>query len=187
MEEPELTPFRYLDPDTATPAAEEESAQDPWLQEGPWSRRPGAESSGSSTDSKKHCAEDLREQADRPATSTLVVVQAPGITMTPVAPGLRLSSEANAIVAAIKGALSPRLHGIQGQMGMLAGPMTSFKSDVVQLSAQVQRQYQRMSEFERQLKDITAGRSTSPRGDPARCILPKSTHRALGWRLCLRH
>ena len=29
LEEPELTPLRYVDPDTATPAAEEESAQDP--------------------------------------------------------------------------------------------------------------------------------------------------------------
>ena len=38
--------------------------------------------------------------------------------------------------------------------------MTSLKSDVVQLSAQVQHDDQRMSDFERQLKYITAGRST---------------------------
>ena len=37
--------------------------------------------------------------------------------------------------------------------------MTSLKSDVVQLSAQVQHDDQRRSEFEGQLKDITAGRS----------------------------
>ena len=66
---------------------------------------------------KKHCGEDLREQADRSATSTLAVVQAPCNTMTPVAPG---SSEANAVVAAINGALAPRLDGIQEQMVMLA-------------------------------------------------------------------
>ena len=63
-------------------------------------------------------------------------------------------------MAAINGALALRLDGIQGQMGMLAGHMTSLKSDVVQLSAQVQHHDQRMSEFGRQLKDITAGRST---------------------------
>ena len=114
---------------------------DPLLQEDPWSRRPRAESSQSSTDSKKHCAEDLREQADRSA------VQAPCNTMTPVAHGLQLSSEENAIVAAINGALAPRLDGIEGQMGMLAGQLTSLKSDVVQLSAQVQHHDQRMSEF----------------------------------------
>ena len=45
-------------------------------------------------------------------------------------------------------------------MGMVAGQMTSPKSDVVPLSAQEQHHDQRMSEFERQLKDITAGRST---------------------------
>ena len=43
---------------------------------------------------------------------------------------------------------------------MVAGQMTSPKSDVVPLSAQEQHHDQRMSEFERQLKDITAGRST---------------------------
>ena len=63
---------------------------------------------------------------------------------------LQLSSEANAFVAAINGALAPRQNGIQGQMGMLAGQMTSLKSDVVQKSAQVQHHDQRMSEF---LKD----------------------------------
>ena len=52
------------------------------------------------------------------------------------------------------------LDGIQGQMEMLAGQMMSLKSDVVHLSAQVQHHDQRMSDFERQLKDVTAGRST---------------------------
>ena len=41
--------------------------------------------------------------------------------MSPVASGLQLSSEAIAIVAAINGALAPRLDGTQGQKGMLAG------------------------------------------------------------------
>ena len=109
---------------------------------------------------KKHFTEDLREQADRSATSSaLAVVQAPGNTMTLVVPPLQLSSEANAIVAAINGALAPQLDGIQGQMEMLAGQMTSLKSDAVQLSAQVQQHDQGMCDFERQLKDITAGRS----------------------------
>ena len=66
-----------------------------------------------------------------------------------MAPPLQLSSEANAVVAAINGALAPGLDGIQGQMGMLAGEMTSPKSDVVQLSAHVQQHDQRMSDFER--------------------------------------
>ena len=100
LEEPELTPLRYLDPNTATPPAEEESAQDPWLREDPGAEDQDPETSRSSTDLKTHCAEDQREQADRAATSsTLAVVQAPCNTMTPVAPGLQLSSEANAIVA----------------------------------------------------------------------------------------
>ena len=51
--------------------------------------------------------------------------------MTPVGPGAQLSSEANAIVAAINGALALRLDGTQGQMEMLVGKMTSLKSDVV--------------------------------------------------------
>ena len=85
--------------------------------------------------------------------------------MTPAAPGLQLSSEANAIVTAISGALAPRLDGIQGQMGMLAGQLMSLKSEVVQLGAQVQHHDQRMSEFERQQRDITAG--MCPGSDPA--------------------
>ena len=87
---------------------------------------------------------------------TLAVVQGPCNTMTPVAPGSQPSSGAIAFVAAINGALAPRLDGIQGQMGMMAAQMTSLKSDVVE----VQHHDQRMIEFERQLKDITAGRST---------------------------
>ena len=74
------------------------------------SRRLGVESEGSWTDPKKHCAEDLREQADRPATSSaLAVVQAPGDSMTPVVPPPQLSSEANATVAAINGELEPTM------------------------------------------------------------------------------
>ena len=53
-------------------------------------------------------------------------------------------------MAAITGARAPRLDGIQGQ--------TSLKSDVVQLSAQVQQHDQRMSDFERQLQDICSQR-----------------------------
>ena len=52
LEEPELTPLRYLDPDTAKTVAEEESAQGQWLQEDLWGRKLGVESAGSSTDSK---------------------------------------------------------------------------------------------------------------------------------------
>ena len=62
-------------------------------------------------------------------------------------------------MAAINGDLAPRLDGIQGQMGMLAGQMTSWKTDVVQLSAQGQHQDQRMTEVERQLKDLRAGQT----------------------------
>ena len=109
---------------------------------------------------KKHCTDDLREQADRSATSSaLAVVQAPGNTLTSVAAPLQLSLEANAIVAAVNGALALRLDGIQGLMGMLAGQMSSLKTDVVQLSVQVQQHDQRMSDFDRQLNDTTAGRS----------------------------
>ena len=52
-------------------------------------------------------------------------------TMTPVCCGVQLPSEANAIVAAVNGALAPRLDGIKGQTVMLAGQMTSLGSDVV--------------------------------------------------------
>ena len=83
--------------------------------------------------------------------------------MTPVAAPLQLSSEANAIVAAINGALAPRLDGIHGQMEMLAGQVSSLKTDVVQLSAQAQQHDLRMSDFVRQLKDVTAGRSCGSR------------------------
>ena len=40
LPEPELTPLRYLDPETGTTnsLADQESGQDPWLQEDPWSR-----------------------------------------------------------------------------------------------------------------------------------------------------
>ena len=49
-------------------------------------------------------------------------------TMGHVTAGIQLSSEANEVVAAIDGgALAPRLDGIQGQMKMLAGQMTSFE------------------------------------------------------------
>ena len=87
--------------------------------------------------------------------------------MTPVAPALELSSEAPAIVAAISGAVAPRLDGIQGQMEMLAGQMTSLKSVVVQLGAQAQHHDQRMSEVEGQLRDITAGGYTGSGAAPS--------------------
>ena len=90
---------------------------------------------------EKHCTEDLREQVDRCATSYALAVFP-----------LQLLSEANATVAAINGALAPRPDGIQEQMVQLS-------TDVVQLSAPVHQQDQRMSDFERQLKDVTAGRS----------------------------
>ena len=115
--------------------------------------------------------------------------------MTLVASPLQLSSEANAIVAAINGTLATRLDGLQVQMGMLAGQMTSLKTDVVQMSAQKRNSTtKRMSEFERQLKDITAGRSCGSGAassaasselhpEPARetqaCILQKNQRTAL--------
>ena len=62
--------------------------------------------------------EDLREQTH---TSATAVVAAPGFTMAPAAPAMQLSAEASAFVAAINGALAPRLDGIQGPMRMLVG------------------------------------------------------------------
>ena len=85
-------------------------------------------------------------------------------------------------------------------MGMLAGQMTSLKSDVVQRSmsgTQVQQHDQRIGEFERQLKDSRAERSTgsgaassavssehpilSLRGDPEPCIFPTNNAQCLWW------
>ena len=62
---------------------------------------------------------------------------------------------------------------------MLAGQMTSLKSEVVQLGAQVQHHEQRMSDVERQLRETTAGScpgsgaassaaASEPRTEPAR-------------------
>ena len=53
----------------------------------------------------------------------MVAVQSLGGTMTPAAPApvLQLSSEANAIVIAINGALAPRLDAIQEQMENAGG------------------------------------------------------------------
>ena len=171
LEEKELTPLRYLDPDTATPAAEEESAQDPWLQEDPWSRRPGVESAGRSTDSKKNTVQRIY-------VSKLIDRQHPPLwpcnTMTPVAPALQLSSEANAIVAAINGALAPRLDGIQGQMGLLAGQMTSLKSDVVQHD-------QRMSDSWKILRLGCRTKCRIIRGETEACILPKINVQCCWW------
>ena len=79
--------------------------------------------------------------------------------MGTVTTGMQLSAEAGSVVATINGALALSLDGIQGQMEMLAGQMTSLKSEVMQLGAQVQHQDQWMTEVERQLKDTTAGRS----------------------------
>ena len=98
------------------------------------------------TESKKRSTEDLRGQTDRSAASALVAVQAPCNTMTPVALVMQLSTKASASVAAINGALVPRLDGIQGQMGMLAGQVQSLKTKFVQLGVQEQHHDQRMSE-----------------------------------------
>ena len=71
--------------------------------------------------------------------------------------------------------------------------MSSLKTDVVQLSVQVQQHDQRMSDFERQLKDITAGRScgsgaassaasSEPHPEPARgngCTHPPKNQRTV--------
>ena len=119
-----------------------------------------AASPARSTEVKKHCMDDLREQADR-VTSVLVSAHAQCTTMVAVSTGMQLSAEAGSSVAAINGTLPPRLDGIQR---MLAGQMTSLKSEVVQLGAQVQHQDQRMTEVERQLKDIAVGRSEGTGG-----------------------
>ena len=77
--------------------------------------------------------------------------------------------------------------------------MTSLKSDVVQLSAQVQQHDQ--SDFERQLKESTAGRScrsgaassaasSEPNPEPAKgngSMHPPKTNSAGGGRFSLRH
>ena len=101
--------------------------------------------------------EDLREQTDTSTTTAVVTV--PVNTMAPVTPTIS-SVEAGATVAAMNGALTQRLDGIQGQMGMLAGQTTSLNSEVAQLGAQVHHHDQRMTEVERQLREITAGRGT---------------------------
>ena len=86
LPEPELTPPRCLDPDrgTTNSPVDPESVQDPWLQEDPRSRRSWAESSSSSSESKKHCAEDPREQKDRSTITAVASVLAD--TMAPVIP-----------------------------------------------------------------------------------------------------
>ena len=85
------------------------------------------------------------------------------------------------IVAAINGALAPRLDGIQWQMGMLAGQMTSLKF-WCGLSAQVQQHDQRMSDFGRQLEDIASGRSSSEHHpDTEACILPEINVQCWWW------
>ena len=164
LPEPELTPQRYLDPDTGTTSSPEEcdqSAQDPWQEEGqdPCSGKSASTSSAgpghkrSPTASKKRCAEYLREQTDR--STAIVAIPAPTTAMTPV---LQLSAEANAIVAAIHGALAQRLEGSQGRMGMLGGQMTSLKAEVNQLGALAQHHDQSMNDGERQLREIAVGR-----------------------------
>ena len=78
--------------------------------------------------------------------------------MTPLAPVMQQSTQANANVAEINGAVAPRLDGIQAQMGMLAGQITSFSTK--NFSIECTGHHQRMSEIERQPRDITAGRSS---------------------------
>ena len=96
----------------------------------------------SPTDSKKICVENLREQTERTALVPVLPAAASAFSteMTPVVP---LSPEANAIVAAINGAVAQRRDGIQGQMGMLARQMTSLKTEVNELGAQVHRHDQK--------------------------------------------
>ena len=55
------------------------------------------------------------------------------------------------MVAAINGALAPRLDGIQGLMGMLAAD-DKPETEVTQLGVQVAHHDQRMNDVERQLR-----------------------------------
>ena len=136
--ENELTPLRYLDPDPATgttnsPVQPEASAQDPWTQSGkdPWSGKSSSSSGSASagrtkspTDSKV-CVEDLREQTERTAPVPVLPAAAAAFS-TELAPEVPLSPEANAIEAPI-----------------LAGQMTSLKTEVNELGAPVHRHDQR--------------------------------------------
>ena len=61
--------------------------------------------------------DDLREQTKLPETALLPVAALPAL----VVPAMQLSAEANAIVAAIDGALVPRLDWIQGAKGLTGG------------------------------------------------------------------
>lgn len=110
LPEPEEPPLRYLDTDSATtsfPADSEPSAQDPWQ----GGQNPRSASSTSSTGSgsavvptepKTQCIDDVREQTEQTAQ---VPVPDPPAVMVPV---MQLSAEANAIVAAIDGALGSK-------------------------------------------------------------------------------
>ena len=177
LPEPELTPPRYPDPElgaTKSPA-DPESAEDPWRQDDPWSRRPGAEGSASSTESKKHGTEELRAQTDN---NSSVAVQAPCNTMTPAAPVMQISAEASAIVAAIDGALAPRWDpGTDGNASGANDELENRGCSIGSTGSTIMTK--RMSEVERQLRDITAGRcfgsaaassaaSSEPHPEPAR-------------------
>ena len=136
--ENELTPLRYLDPDPATgttnsPVQPEASAQDPWTQSGkyPWSGKSSSSSGSASagrtespTDSKV-CVEDLREQTERTAPVPVLPAAAAAFS-TELAPVVPLSPEANAI-----------------EKPILAGQMTSLKTEVNELGAPVHRHDQR--------------------------------------------
>ena len=116
-----------------------------------WNRTPGIECFGNSTGSKEHCTEDLvSKPTDSGTSSALALVQVRGNTVTPVAPPLQFSSEAND-----SGCESMALWG----RWRCWRQMTSLKSDVVHLSAQMQQHDQRVIYTDRQLKDIAAGRS----------------------------
>ena len=152
------------------------SAQDPWQREDSWQQ-----SQARTTEGKKLCTEDPRERDPSERIGTAVATA--HASMTTMAGGLQLSAEAGAIVAAIHGATTSRLDQIQGQMtpmldqlqgqiGILAGQMPNLQTDVGclktdvgslmsevgQLGDKVQRQDQRMTEVEREIKELKAGR-----------------------------
>ena len=111
----------------------EASAQDPWTQSGkdPWSGK-SSSSSGSarsgrtlSPSDSKVCVEDLREQTERTAPVPVLPAAAAAFS-TELTPEVPLSLEANAIEAPI-----------------LAGQMTSLKTEVNELGAPVRRHDQR--------------------------------------------
>ena len=60
--------------------------------------------------------------------------------------GQVLLFEARAILAAINGIMVPRFDPFQGQIGLLAGQMTTLQTEVGQLGDEVRQQDQWMTE-----------------------------------------